>query len=147
MHYRPALAYECPTCHFDLWVPVAHLSVSTLGFYNDSRFPGRCILALDEHYEHFTELPDSLTTAYALDIKRAGAGVARATEAARINYEILGNTVPHLHCHVIPRSKRPRDPNPERPIWESPLPRGRLSEDDVKVITDRIRAFLNSPVN
>jgi len=45
------VGYECDQCRFDLWLPVASLFVSELGFYDDARFPGRCILAFRDHAE------------------------------------------------------------------------------------------------
>jgi diadenosine tetraphosphate (Ap4A) HIT family hydrolase len=48
--------------------------------------------------------------------------VARAFAPRKLNYELLGNTVPHLHWHVLPRYAD--DPNPLRPVWEQrPEPR------------------------
>jgi diadenosine tetraphosphate (Ap4A) HIT family hydrolase len=48
-------------------------------------------------------------------------GVARAIAAAfrprKMNYEVLGNTVAHLHWHLFPRYDW--DPNPKGPIWET----------------------------
>jgi diadenosine tetraphosphate (Ap4A) HIT family hydrolase len=45
--------------------------------------------------------------------------VARAIEANfsphKLNYEILGNQVPHLHWHVFPRY--PDDPQLQLPVW------------------------------
>lgn len=140
-----AVTYVCSTCGFDLWLPLAALSVSTLGFYNDSRFPGRCILVLNEHYDELADLPDDLTVSFARDTKRAGHAVGVATNASRVNYAVLGNTVPHVHCHIMPRFVEPLDPNPTRPIWESPLPRGTLSDDNVSRISNEILAVLNTP--
>ena len=37
------------------------------------------------------------------DIQRASRAIARATEAVKLNYEIHGNTAPHLHLHIFPR--------------------------------------------
>jgi diadenosine tetraphosphate (Ap4A) HIT family hydrolase len=34
-----------------------------------------------------------------------------------MNYEVLGNTVGHLHWHLFPRYEW--DPNPKRPTWET----------------------------
>ena len=33
----------------------------------------------------------------------------------KLNYELLGNLVPHLHWHVFPRSAA--DPDRRRPVW------------------------------
>ena len=37
-----------------------------------------------------------------------------------MNYELLGNSDPHLHWHIIPRYKT--DPRWGAPIWESDPP-------------------------
>jgi diadenosine tetraphosphate (Ap4A) HIT family hydrolase len=41
----------------------------------------------------------------------------RAFRPAKLNYELLGNTVPHLHWHLIPRYED--DPKPRIPVWEN----------------------------
>ena len=37
------------------------------------------------------------------DLRRVSRAVAAATGAVKLNYEIHGNTVPHLHVHLFPR--------------------------------------------
>ena len=37
------------------------------------------------------------------DLLRAGEALERAYAADKINYQILGNLVPHLHAHIQPR--------------------------------------------
>jgi len=32
-----------------------------------------------------------------------------------MNYELLGNQVPHIHWHLVPRLRT--DPDPQGPIW------------------------------
>ena len=47
------------------------------------------------------------------------ATLAQAIEACfrphKLNYELLGNQVPHLHWHLFPRSAD--DPDRLRPVW------------------------------
>jgi diadenosine tetraphosphate (Ap4A) HIT family hydrolase len=42
--------------------------------------------------------------------------VARACNPRKLNYELLGNGVPHLHWHLFPRYDT--DPHPGGPVWE-----------------------------
>jgi diadenosine tetraphosphate (Ap4A) HIT family hydrolase len=41
--------------------------------------------------------------------------LAQVYEAKKINYELLGNQLPHIHWHVIPRLAN--DPAPLEPVW------------------------------
>lgn len=130
----------CETCGFDLWIPIAAFGVSVLAFYNDGRFPGRCILALKDHADHPHEIPDDVAAQFALDQKRAGAAIMAATGADRMNYAILGNTVSHVHSHLIPR--RADEIIAARPIWESEDKQFKLPEAERDELIAAIRAAL-----
>lgn len=93
----------CDSCGFALFIPVFTLSVSTLGLYDDSRSPGRCLLSLSEHYEYLDEMPASLLTELMKDIHRASQAIKDVTGSRRVNVAVLGNTEPHVHAHLIPR--------------------------------------------
>ncbi|MEP6935652.1 MAG: hypothetical protein ABI988_17215, partial [Nitrospirota bacterium] len=41
--------------------------------------------------------------------------LAQIYEARKINYELLGNQLPHIHWHVIPRLAN--NPAPLEPVW------------------------------
>jgi diadenosine tetraphosphate (Ap4A) HIT family hydrolase len=41
--------------------------------------------------------------------------VYRAFLPAKLNYELLGNSEPHLHWHLFPR--RQDEPSPKQPVW------------------------------
>ena len=61
-----------------------------------------------------------------------GRAVRTRFNPIKLNYLTLGNTVPHLHTHVVPRY--PNDPAPGGPIaWEAifraePVPETELQE-------------------
>lgn len=122
MQPKPLDEYACRVCQFELWHPLAELEASVLGFYDDARFPGRCILAYREHADDFASLGDEERNRFMGDVADVGRAIKLATGADRINYAILGNTVPHLHMHLIPRM-RSREPLPNRPPWEDPRPK------------------------
>jgi diadenosine tetraphosphate (Ap4A) HIT family hydrolase len=44
--------------------------------------------------------------------------VFRATQPRKLNYELLGNSVSHLHWHLFPRYES--DPDPTWPVWNDP---------------------------
>jgi diadenosine tetraphosphate (Ap4A) HIT family hydrolase len=79
---------------------------------------------------HLAE-PTQLTAAQALgywqELLRVGAAVEDNFENVKMNYQTLGNAVPHLHTHVIPRA--PLDPAPNGPLPWTYLDRGRQDPD------------------
>ena len=85
----------------------------------DTQFlPGYSILLCSNPaVKHLTDLEVDARTAFLLDMTLLGAAVQLACGSdglRRMNYEILGNTMPELHAHVIPRYE-----------WEPPYNRAR----------------------
>ena len=46
-----------------------------------------------------------------------GDALLEATDAFRINYEILGNEEPALHAHIIPRYMNEPEKSRRYPVW------------------------------
>lgn len=69
------------------------------------------------HVTEPTELTDAEASAYGREVLRVGRAIETAFSPVKINYDILGNTVPHLHTHIVPRYRE--DP---RPGWPFPFP-------------------------
>jgi diadenosine tetraphosphate (Ap4A) HIT family hydrolase len=69
------------------------------------------------HVAEPTELSDDETTAYWLEVIRAGRAIESVLGPVKLNYDLLGNSMPHLHTHVVPRYAD--DP---RPGWPFPFP-------------------------
>ncbi len=122
---------------------VAELSATYLTSSPDSPMRGYCCLVLKRHAVELYELGADEACALMRDLQRVAATLQEITGAVKLNYEIHGNTLPHLHVHLFPRYKG--DPfedcaiNP-RLIRESPYRAGefesfrrtlqaRLSED------------------
>lgn len=93
----------CEVCGFELWLPTRKYPNSTLGLYNDARFPGRSILKLNEHHTEFESLPQKLLHSYMEEVQQAVQLLKEVTGSERVNISFLGNTVPHVHAHLIPR--------------------------------------------
>jgi diadenosine tetraphosphate (Ap4A) HIT family hydrolase len=90
------------------------------------------------HVAEPTQLTTPQATGYWLELLRVGRAVEESFENVKMNYETLGNSVPHLHTHVIPRA--PRDPAPNAPLPWAYLDTGRQPTDVLTSGAARLRA-------
>lgn len=133
----------CPDCGFVLWNPIGRLTSSWVGLYDDSRFPGRLIITLRSHFDHFDEVPEELMEAFVRDVQRAAQELRKTLGADRVNIAILGNQESHVHAHVIPRMCM-NEPLPQQSPWADPRPRGvldRATRD--KILSTLAGAFID----
>jgi diadenosine tetraphosphate (Ap4A) HIT family hydrolase len=71
------------------------------------------------HVAEPTELTESEAASYWLEVLRVGRALEGHFEPVKLNYELLGNSLPHLHTHVVPRYA-----DDTRPGWPFPFPDG-----------------------
>ena len=64
---------------------------------------GYCLLLGDPVAPHLNAMAPAAQRGFLADMARLGDAVLAVTGGVRVNYEILGNLVPELHAHVIPR--------------------------------------------
>ncbi len=64
---------------------------------------GYCCVILRHHATELHHLDAAEGAAFMRDVQRAAAAVQATTGAIKLNYEIHGNVVPHVHLHLIPR--------------------------------------------
>src|SRR3954462_12933260 len=123
---------------------IADLAVSTLILSEDQGCPGWCVLVLTDHHEHLESLPPPLRARFLEDLS-AAAGAIRAAfpDVQRLNYACLGNLVPHLHWHLIPR--RPGDPPGAVWSWPGPAQRGNAALPTRSALIHAIRSALPRP--
>jgi diadenosine tetraphosphate (Ap4A) HIT family hydrolase len=128
----------------DFWDLVATLSVSSLYLAKNQTYRGQCSLIFDVRH---AARPDQLTsaewTAFSADLYAAVAAVVAILSPDHVNVESLGNVVPHLHWHIIPRYVG--DPRWGMPIWTTPLsamPDMRLEASDRELLLRHLREAL-----
>lgn len=99
--------------------------------------PGYVCLVSKRHVREPFELPDPQRRAFWDDIDRVARALAAKLEPDKLNYEIHGNTIAHLHLHMFPRWRRDRFAG--RPIDGRDLePR---TEDDRRSIASALQAL------
>ena len=115
---------DCPICAAlgrgdnDFWVAVHTGAFTEVNLERRTRMPGYCIVVW--RLGHIAE-PDDLdpgqASGYWAEVLAAGRAVRARFGPVKLNYMTLGNTVPHLHTHVVPRYRD--DPAPGGPLaWE-----------------------------
>ena len=79
---------------------------------------GYTIFAAKRCVGELHELPHDERHTYLREMAAVAEAVFRAFAPGKLNYELLGNGVPHLHWHLFPRHAD--DPRPHGPVWEDP---------------------------
>jgi diadenosine tetraphosphate (Ap4A) HIT family hydrolase len=111
----------CPLCGAlgkgdnDFWVEVFTGEVTEVYLERRSRLPGYCVVVWRHgHIAEPTDLEPGQASRYWAEVLAVGRAVRDHFDPVKINYMTLGNTVPHLHTHVLPRYRD--DPAPGGPI-------------------------------
>lgn len=100
----------------EIMVEIAPLSVATLYLEKIQTYRGHCVLVFDPHHAtRIDELSKNEWAALAADIRTAERALMTAFGPDHINVASLGQVVPHLHWHIIPRYVD--DPRWGGPIW------------------------------
>jgi diadenosine tetraphosphate (Ap4A) HIT family hydrolase len=88
-------------------------SVALLGKWQ--YFHGYCLLICRTHATELSQLDDPDRRAYLEEMCLLARAVELAFRPLKLNYELLGNQVPHLHWHIFPRYAH--DPHSLKPVW------------------------------
>jgi diadenosine tetraphosphate (Ap4A) HIT family hydrolase len=86
------------------------------------------------HVNEPTELTDEEAGGYWAEVLIVARALISYYDPLKMNYETLGNSVPHLHTHLVPRYRR--DPAPGQPFpllpqtgAEAKVPNDRLEQE------------------
>lgn len=78
-------------------------------------FKGYTLFLYKHHKEELHELTTAEKTAFLSEMAIVAEAVYKAFKPEKLNYELLGNSVRHMHWHLFPRYID--DPQPKRTIW------------------------------
>ena len=86
--------------------------------FGDVQFlPGYSLLLPDPVVPSLNDLATDARAAFLGEMAMIGDAILEVTGAARINYEILGNTEPELHAHIFPRYASEPVDRRTKPVW------------------------------
>jgi diadenosine tetraphosphate (Ap4A) HIT family hydrolase len=78
---------------------------------------GYCLLLPDPVPPSLNDLPIPAREKFLRDMSIIGDALLEVTGAARINYEILGNSEKALHAHIVPRYEAEPENLRKGPVW------------------------------
>ena len=84
---------------------ICKLAVSDLILFKEQSHPGRCIVAYQDHVSELVDLSDEKRNAFFADVARAARAIHEAFHPDKINYGAYGDTMQHLHFHLVPKYK------------------------------------------
>jgi diadenosine tetraphosphate (Ap4A) HIT family hydrolase len=92
------------------------------------------------HVAEPTELTAEEAGGYWAEVLAVARALERHLDPVKLNYDVLGNSLPHLHTHVVPRYAD--DP---RPGWPFPFPDEEPPphpEDELRADAEALRCLL-----
>lgn len=130
---------ECPLCTDPSHgcEMVLDGSVTRAYLQRSATFRGYCVLVLKRHAVELDDLTAEERTALIEDIARVGHAIRAVCDPAKLNYEILGNIVPHVHTHIIPRYHG--DPGWGWPAWDLLPDKAKLSPEEYAHLARELR--------
>ncbi|HEY4745409.1 MAG TPA: HIT family protein [Desulfuromonadaceae bacterium] len=134
----------CPMCNRwedDRDLRIAELTQSYVILNRDQYFPGYTLLFTKSHVTELFHLQAPVRSELMEEIAAVARALHEVFRPDKINYELLGNMVPHMHWHLVPR--RAADPLWPRPIWAAPHDEVHLPPDEYRQRIDAIRKALS----
>jgi diadenosine tetraphosphate (Ap4A) HIT family hydrolase len=94
------------------------------------------------------ELKPDVRSRFLGEMALVAEAVFRAFSPRKLNYELLGNSVSHLHWHIFPRYED--DPNPQWPVWNNTAfldadRKTALAPSELSKLRDAVRRELKAP--
>jgi len=106
--YKMSLNNDCFYCVkdsrlTDIMLKVCDLEVSTLYLFKEQTYSGRCLVAYNGHVDEICDLSDEERDAFMKDVAVAAKAMHKAFKPVKVNYGAYGDTMHHLHYHLVPK--------------------------------------------
>jgi diadenosine tetraphosphate (Ap4A) HIT family hydrolase len=105
----------CPLCDTPAGTVLWQDDFCRVVLADEPDYPGFLRVILNAHVKEMTDLPAADQQALMRVVFAAEAALREVMQPDKVNLASLGNVVPHLHWHVIPRFAD--DPHFPNPVW------------------------------
>lgn len=98
---------------------------------------GHALILPKQHFANLFELSDEISEKVLKVARKVGGALVEGLGAEGMNLiqnngEVAGQTVMHVHFHLIPRYKE----GPQVPLWKP----GQLTDEDAKSIVEKVKS-------
>lgn len=134
---------SCPMCQrweHDSDLQILEMKHSYVVLNRDQFFPGYTLLFTKIHATELFQLEQTVRTELMEEVSRLAQALHRVFAPDKINYELLGNMVPHIHWHIVPRFVS--EALWPRPIWAGQHDELLLAPDEYQQRINAIRSAL-----
>ena len=120
-YYHTPPVPGCPMCR--KWQDDAELRIVELDYCyvtlnRDQFFTGYVFVFAKAHVTELFHLNVETRQGIIEEVNAVAAALYRVFQPTKLNYELLGNMVPHMHWHLVPRFES--GPLWPKPIWSEP---------------------------
>lgn len=114
-------------------------------------FKGYTLFLCKEHKTELFHLEKNFKLKYLEEMSLVAEAVSKAFDAAKMNYELLGNGETHLHWHLFPRVNGDLDGygnNGKGPVWWLPMDKmycdeNKPSADELEIMKIKLKTELD----
>lgn len=109
---------DCELCKSASEMPIWQDDFCRVVLVDDPDYPGFCRVILQNHVKEMSDLPPAERSRLMDAVFATEAALRDLLAPDKINLASLGNAVPHLHWHVIPRWRDDR--HFPKSVWAAP---------------------------
>ena len=143
-HVRSAMDSTCTICS-GTWPlddhRIADCGTSIAYVFDDQFFRGWTVLVLKRHATELFQLSADERGRLIEEVSAVAEALMEAFHPVKINYELLGNQLSHIHWHVIPRLGG--EPSLRDPVWTVGHQKQTLTPADLAEQIARVRLKLS----
>jgi len=141
---------DCPLCEAvarthdqdEHGVTLVRTTSALVRLSRNQRARGYCVVVAGRHAVEPFELPLAEARSFFEDVMATARALQKSCAPIKVNYEMLGNAVPHLHCHVVPRYADDGAPGRPLPLFDAPPVH--LPENDFVALATQLRGALQA---
>ena len=86
-----------------LMIEICKLNYSTIYLNRNQKYPGRCVVKLNEHKTEYFQMTKEQRDGYFEELAATAKAIFELYHPDKINYATFGDLLQHLHVHVTPK--------------------------------------------